>query len=178
MLKIEKDGIYRTKRVRSGTGERGDWQLVVVADDQNDKRTVTIFVENVPCGAIEGQQVKIKEIVSVKIGWKRDQNQQWKNVEKFHIGSCLFAHLITSFSESVRKRLPGPVNGIFVRLSPALVYLYQEARGPATPFPMIQGTKFAVFWFKMIHFWLILIYNDEKIPTKKQAVGPAGRRSV
>lgn len=78
MLKIEKDGIYRTKRVRSGTGERGDWQLIAVADDQNEKRTVTIFVENVPCGAIEGQQVKIKEIVSVKIGWKRDQAQQWK----------------------------------------------------------------------------------------------------
>lgn len=78
MLKIEKDGIYIAKRVRSGSGERGDWQLVAVADEQNEKRTVTIFVENVPCGAIENQQIKIKDIISVKIGWKKDQAGQWK----------------------------------------------------------------------------------------------------
>ena len=79
MLKIEKNGIYRVKRMRMGTHEeRGDWQLVAIADDQNEKRTVTIFVDNVPCGAIENQQIKIKEITGVKIGWKRDKDQQWK----------------------------------------------------------------------------------------------------
>jgi hypothetical protein len=79
MLKVEKDGIYRVARMRTGTHEEhGQWQLVAVADDKNEKRTVTIFVDNVPCGAIEGQEIKIKEITSVKIGFKRDHDQQWK----------------------------------------------------------------------------------------------------
>lgn len=78
MIKVEKDGIYRAIRVRSGSGERGDWELVAIADENNDKRQTTIFVENNPCGAIENQLIKVKEIVSVKIGWKKDSQGQWK----------------------------------------------------------------------------------------------------
>lgn len=78
MIKIEKDGIYRTVRVRSGTGERGDWELVAIADENNEKRQTTIFVENNPCGVTEGQLIKVKDIVSVKIGWKKDNKGGWK----------------------------------------------------------------------------------------------------
>lgn len=78
MLKIEKDGVYRAIRVRSGEAERGPWELVAIADDKNPKRTMTIFAANAPCGCIENQEFKIKEIVSLKYGWKRDKDQQWK----------------------------------------------------------------------------------------------------
>lgn len=78
MLKVEKGGVYRAARVRSGSGERGDWELVAIADEQNDKRKLTVFASNAPCGCVEGQQVKIVEITSVKVGWKKDQNGQWK----------------------------------------------------------------------------------------------------
>lgn len=78
MLKVEKGGVYRAVRVRSGEAERGPWELVAVADEQNTKRTLTIFAANAPCGCIENQQVKIVEIISAKVGWKRDKDQQWK----------------------------------------------------------------------------------------------------
>ncbi len=77
MIKIEKDQIYRAVRARAGTGERGPWALVAVADEKNEKRTVTIFQENVEAEMREGQQFKIKDIVSVKVGWKRDGRGAW-----------------------------------------------------------------------------------------------------
>lgn len=78
MIKVDKDAIYRAIRVRSGSSQHGDWELVVIADENNEKRTTTIFAANMPCGVIENQQFKIKDITSVKIGWKKDQNGQWK----------------------------------------------------------------------------------------------------
>lgn len=113
MLKIEKDGIYRVKRMRMGTHEeKGDWQLVAVADDQNEKRTVTIFVDNVPCGAVEGQQIKIREIVSVKIGWKRDKDQQWKpETTMTAIVDPIKSELDDDFGEDALLEGPTPWDG-------------------------------------------------------------------
>jgi hypothetical protein len=78
MIKVDKDAIYRAIRVRSGSSAHGDWELVVIADENNEKRTTTIFAANMPSGVVENQQFKIKDITSVKIGWKKDQNGQWK----------------------------------------------------------------------------------------------------
>lgn len=78
MIKVDKDAIYRAIRVRSGSSAHGDWELVVIADENNPKRTTTIFSDVIPSGVIENQQFKIKDITSVKIGWKRDKDQQWK----------------------------------------------------------------------------------------------------
>ena len=78
MIKIEKDGVYRAKRARSGSSEHGDWELIAVADEKNDKRTVTIFADNTPTGTREGGMFKIKDITCVKIGYKKDHAGQWK----------------------------------------------------------------------------------------------------
>ena len=110
MLKIEKDGIYRVARMRTGTHEEhGQWQLVAVADEQNEKRTVTIFVDNVPCGAIEGQEIKVKEITSVKIGFKRDRDQQWKpETTMTAIVEPIKSELDDDFGEDVLMEGPTP----------------------------------------------------------------------
>lgn len=78
MISIEKDKTYRAVRARSGTGEKGDWALVAIADEKNEKRTATIFLDNPDTDIHEGQTFKIKEISRVKIGWKRDNNGEWK----------------------------------------------------------------------------------------------------
>ena len=49
MIRIEKDGVYKAKRVRWGENDHGKWELVVVASDKG-KQEITIFPENVPCG--------------------------------------------------------------------------------------------------------------------------------
>ena len=77
MILIEKGGIYRAARAKSGSSNRGDWELVAVADENNSKRTQTIFIAT-PTGIREGQMFKVLEIVSFKNGWKKDQNGEWK----------------------------------------------------------------------------------------------------
>ena len=77
MIKIEKDGVYRAVRARSGVGERGAWSLVAIADEKNEKRTVTFFLDNTEVELREGQMFKIKDITSVKVGWKKDNRGAW-----------------------------------------------------------------------------------------------------
>lgn len=78
MIKIEKGEIYRAVRARSGDGDKGPWELVAVADERNEKRTITIFVSNAITNIHEGQRFKVKEIVNVKYGWKQDRTGNWR----------------------------------------------------------------------------------------------------
>ena len=78
MIQVLKGEIYRACRAKSGSNDRGSWELVAIADEKNSKRTMTLFVRNGPTGIREGQMFRVTDIVEVKYGWKRDQDQQWK----------------------------------------------------------------------------------------------------
>lgn len=80
MLMVKPGEIYKALTFKSGTGEKGDWELVHIADDKGKNRT-TIFITNVPSGVRENGQFKVKSIDLMKIGMKKDQRTQAWHLE-------------------------------------------------------------------------------------------------
>lgn len=74
MLKLEKGNTYTASRVRSGSGSRGDWELVVIRPEGKARQEITIFPTNVPCGVKEGDVFSVKEISAVSV--KRSKNAE------------------------------------------------------------------------------------------------------
>ena len=72
MIRIEKDGVYKAKRVRWGENDHGKWELVVVASDKG-KQEITIFPENVPCGVKEDARRGLYQPASGSRPVRRDQ---------------------------------------------------------------------------------------------------------
>lgn len=68
--------IYRAERFRTGESARGRWELVSVKDDRK-KNEITIFPVNIPTGVTERGQFRIKKIVSMTNGMKKDREGKW-----------------------------------------------------------------------------------------------------
>ena len=68
--------IYRAERVRSGESARGPWELISLKDAKKQNE-ITIFPTNNPTGVTEKGQFRIKKIVSLTNGKKKDQNGNW-----------------------------------------------------------------------------------------------------
>lgn len=81
MIKLEKGGEYKAARVRSGTSQRGDWELVVVKADGKARQEITIFPSNTPSGVQEGEQFILKDILGVTIKKKKDADGNWTKEE-------------------------------------------------------------------------------------------------
>lgn len=91
MVRIEKDGIYKAKRVRWGENNHGKWELVVVAGDKG-RQEITIFPENVPSGVNEDCAFRVDDISAVEVKVQKNKDGTWgkekTRVEAF-ISPCL-----------------------------------------------------------------------------------------
>ena len=68
--------IYRAERTRSGESARGPWELISLKDAKRQNE-ITIFPTNIPTGVTEKGQFRIKKIISLTNGKKKDQNGNW-----------------------------------------------------------------------------------------------------
>ena len=84
MIRIEKDGVYKAKRVRWGENDHGKWELVVVASDKG-KQEITIFPENVPCGVKEDCMFTVDEISAVEVKVQKSGHFDYdENLDEFY----------------------------------------------------------------------------------------------
>lgn len=91
MIRVEKDGVYKAKRVRWGENDRGKWELVVVASDKG-KQEITIFPENIPCGVKEDYMFTVNEINAVEVKVQKNKDGTWgkeKTRIEAYISPCL-----------------------------------------------------------------------------------------
>lgn len=78
MLEIKKGGEYTAKRVRRGTSERGDWELVVVEQGfGKNHQTITLFPRNCPTELEEGGTFRVTDIMSMKVKRKKLPTGNW-----------------------------------------------------------------------------------------------------
>lgn len=92
MVKIEKDGTYKAKRVRWGENDHGKWELVVVAGEKG-KQEITIFPQNIPCGVKEDSMFTVDNITSVEVKVQKKPDGTWgkeKTRVEAEISPCLF----------------------------------------------------------------------------------------
>lgn len=78
---IKTGGVYEAKRFRSGSNEKGDWELIATRDAAKGSREITIFPTNVPCGVMEGGKFRVGTIKSVKIKAKKGPEGEWNRSE-------------------------------------------------------------------------------------------------
>ena len=67
MLKINVNVTYTAEFFRAGTNVRGEYEMVVLKAEGNDRARIPIWVKNVPCGVEEGGKFKIAEITGAGI---------------------------------------------------------------------------------------------------------------
>ena len=77
MVKIEKGGVYKAHRVRSGTSRKGDWELIAVKGLGDDRREITVYVENHPSHVREGDPFVVTDIVCVTVKAYQDEEGNW-----------------------------------------------------------------------------------------------------
>jgi len=77
MLKLEKGGVYKVGRFRSGRSDRGPWEVITVKSEDKARQELTIFPSAVPSGLYEGCHMKIVEIKTVTRKKKKDANGNW-----------------------------------------------------------------------------------------------------
>ena len=82
MVEIQPGGVYRAAMVKSGTTDRGEWQLVKVADEKRKSGGATFFVSNPVPGLAEGDSFRVDSVVTMK--WKAKQSKkhpgEWEDV--------------------------------------------------------------------------------------------------
>lgn len=82
MVEIQPGGVYRAAMVKSGTTDRGEWQLVKVADEKRKSGGATFFVSNPIPGLAEGDSFRVDNAVNLK--WKAKQSKkhpgEWDDV--------------------------------------------------------------------------------------------------
>lgn len=77
MVRIEQGGEYTAKRFRSGTGDKGDWELVVVKAEGKARQELVIFPTNIPSGITEGGTFRVDNIRSVEIRVQKNPDGTW-----------------------------------------------------------------------------------------------------
>ena len=77
MVRIEKGSEYTAKRFRSGTGPKGDWEVVVVKAEGKARQEITIFPTNIPTGITEGGTFRIDDISAVEVRIQKKQDGTW-----------------------------------------------------------------------------------------------------
>lgn len=79
MIRIEVGGVYKAHRVRSGTSEKGDWELVAVRAEGKERREVTLFIDNLPSGIKEGDKFRVRYIEAFTVNAQKDARGEWRN---------------------------------------------------------------------------------------------------
>ena len=77
MVRIEQGGEYTAKRFRSGTGDKGDWELVVVKAEGKARQELVIFPTNIPSGITEDGTFRVDNIRSVEIRVQKNPDGTW-----------------------------------------------------------------------------------------------------
>ncbi len=77
MVRIEQGGEYTAKRFRSGTGDKGDWELAVVKAEGKARQELVIFPTNIPSGITEGGTFRVDNIRSVEIRVQKNADGTW-----------------------------------------------------------------------------------------------------
>ena len=77
MTSVRQGGNCTAKRCRSGVSSKGPWELITFSDN-NGRNEITIWVKNSPSGVTEGQQFHIDDIIEVKFGMKKNNNDRWQ----------------------------------------------------------------------------------------------------
>ena len=77
MTELKVGTSYVAKKKRSGTSDKGDWEMVTILDNRG-KNEVAVFALNRPTGIQEGQKFTVESIQSLKWGFKKDRNDKWQ----------------------------------------------------------------------------------------------------
>lgn len=77
MNRIEAGKVYTAARQRTGSTERGSWELLAVTDERGNNE-IAVFVANRPSKVAEGGKFRIEKINSVSYGNKKDQSGNWR----------------------------------------------------------------------------------------------------
>lgn len=75
MIFLEKGKTYTAAMVRTGTSQRGDWEMVKIVDGKNE---LTIWPDNKPSGVEEGGEFEVVEITGVKYGPRKNKQGVWQ----------------------------------------------------------------------------------------------------
>lgn len=81
MLRVQTGGEYTAARVRSGSSERGDWELVVIKGENRARQELTVYPTNMPCGVTEGEKFTLNSITGVQMKKRRDADGNWTKEE-------------------------------------------------------------------------------------------------
>lgn len=73
---IKPGSSHTASKVRRGSGEHGNWELIVVKDSGKSRKTVSVWATNAPTSVCEDGQFTLETIDEVKYGSKQN-NGQW-----------------------------------------------------------------------------------------------------
>lgn len=74
---LEKDGVYKALRVRTGTSTKGPWKMLVTADDGGNNQ-VPVFVYNPEIKINDGEFFRIVEIRNIRFGHMKNAAGNWE----------------------------------------------------------------------------------------------------
>lgn len=74
MITINLEDEYTAEKIRSGESSRGAWQLIIVKDEKNARRCVSIWANNKPVNLQERGKFRITKITNVKYGARLNAN--------------------------------------------------------------------------------------------------------
>ena len=77
MNRIEEGKVYTAVRQRSGSSDRGPWEMLIVQDERGSNE-LAIFASNIPTGVPEGGKFRVDRINSVSLGNKKDSSGNWR----------------------------------------------------------------------------------------------------
>lgn len=77
MVRIEKGCEYTAKRFRTGEGDKGVWELIVVKAEGKARQEILVFPTNVPTGITEGGTFRIDDIRSVEVRVQKNPDGTW-----------------------------------------------------------------------------------------------------
>lgn len=81
MLKASVNEIYTATKVYKGTSVKGDYELIVLEAEGNDRARMPIWVQNVPCNIVEGMRFTIAAIngASIRHIKPSDKFDKWQD---------------------------------------------------------------------------------------------------
>lgn len=79
MVELKIGETYEAHRVRSGSNDRGLWELISVRDAGKSRKAITIWPDNKPSGVKEGGKFRVKVITSVKNSARQDPKGGWRD---------------------------------------------------------------------------------------------------
>lgn len=87
MLNAKKGEEYEAFRVRSGTSEKGDWELIVIKANGKAKQELTIYPEHKPSGVKEGGKFMIDDILDVQIKANKNRDGTWLGTKTYMVAA-------------------------------------------------------------------------------------------